>query len=159
MNPGVNKSTTHSFFFFLRTALELQGLGPSPCSLCALNIVGMQATDTASAESAFLLSGTHHFRTHTNTLTHTQPALLAVTHSTAAGTSVRPLSQFRGRRSSHRPHTLLFSFVCLSACAASFPGVCVTPFVFHSTFFPPLSPFCSQTCFSDLSPPSTLQEP
>lgn len=100
----------------------------------------MQATDTASAESAFLLSGTHHFRTHTNTLTHTQPALLAVTHSTAAGTSVRPLSQFRGRRSPHRPHTLLFSFVCLSACAASFPGVCVTPFVFHSTFFfPPVT--------------------
>lgn len=158
MNPGVNKSTTHSFFF-LRTALELQGLGPSPCSLCALNFVGMQATDTASAESAFLLSGTHHFCTHTNTLTHTQPALLAVTHSTAAGTSVRPLSQFRGRRSPHRPHTLLFSFVCLSACAASFPGVCVTPFVFHSTFFFPLSPFCSQTCFSDLSPPSALQEP
>lgn len=97
--------------------------GPASCSLRAPNIIAMQDTDAARAESAVLQSGTLHSRSHTNTPTRSRPALLAVNHSPSAGTSDRPVSRVKGQRSPQHPHTLLFSFVCLSAGAASFPGV------------------------------------
>lgn len=129
------------------------------CFLCALNIIVMQDTHTwpelsrPSCEVA-------HFLTHTNTLARTHPCLLAVNHSPTAGTSVRPVSQFRGQRSLHRPpHSCFHLFVCRLVRLHFLESASLRPSFTLDLFFLPLSPVCSQTCFSDLSPLRSLKEP
>lgn len=145
-------------------AEELAMRGPTSCFHCTLNIIVMQDTHAARAESAFLRSGTLHFRTHTNTLAHTHPALLAVNHFPNCRDFCQASVTVQGSEVT-TPSTHTPVFICLFVGLCSFISwrlrhtLCLLLSVFHSTFFFPLSPLCSQTCFSDLSPLSLLQDP